>query len=121
MSVTTKFPEPTVVWHGPSDQPLVVLLHGRGPDAGDIIGLAEHLPADLTYVAVRAPIAEEGGFAWIANRGIGRPTADSLRATMRWFRNWPDDVADGTRPVCRRRPLISTAPRCSSPTAPRTP
>jgi phospholipase/carboxylesterase len=79
--------------------PLVVLLHGRGSDEREIISLADHLPAGPAYVAVRAPIAEGGGYAWFANRGIGRPRAESLRATMDWFRVWLDRVAAPGRPV----------------------
>ncbi|MCW2529850.1 MAG: phospholipase/Carboxylesterase [Pseudonocardiales bacterium] len=82
-----------------SDAPLVVLLHGRGSNEQDIIGLARHLPAGAAYAAVRAPIAEGGGFAWFANRGIGRPLAQSLHDTMGWFRVWLDDVAPAGRPV----------------------
>jgi phospholipase/carboxylesterase len=79
-----------VVRHGDGDGPLVVLFHGRGSDAGDIIGLADHLPVGSRYAAVRAPIAEGGGYAWFANRGIGRPVAESLADTMAWFRTWLD-------------------------------
>ena len=81
------------------DAPLVVLLHGRGSNEQDVVGLAQHLPAGPSYAAVRAPIAEGGGFAWFANRGIGRPVAASLRSTMDWFRGWLDDVAPVGRPV----------------------
>lgn len=96
------WPAPVVARHGsaPADAPLVVLLHGRGSNERDIVGLAEHLPAGAEYVAVRAPIGEGGGFAWFANRGIGRPLAESLRATMDWFRAWLDaEVKPGARPV----------------------
>ena len=79
-----------MVRRGEGDGPLVVLLHGRGSDATDIIGLADHLPAGFRYAAVRAPIAEGGGYAWFANRGIGRPVAESLADTMAWFRGWLD-------------------------------
>jgi phospholipase/carboxylesterase len=79
--------------------PLVVLLHGRGSSEQDIVALADHLPAGPEYAAVRAPIAEGGGYAWFANRGIGRPVAESLRATMDWFRGWLDDIAPAGRPV----------------------
>jgi phospholipase/carboxylesterase len=79
--------------------PLVVLLHGRGSNEEDIIGLAEQLPKGPAYAAVRAPIAEGGGYAWFANRGIGRPVAESLRSTMDWFRGWLDQVAPDGRPV----------------------
>ncbi len=95
------FAAPVVATAGATDPgaPLVVLLHGRGSNEQDIIGLAQHLPADPSYAAVRAPIAEGGGFAWFANRGIGRPVAASLRSTMDWFRGWLDDVAPVGRPV----------------------
>lgn len=79
--------------------PLVVLLHGRGSNEREIIGLAEYLPAEAAYTALRAPIAEGGGYAWFANRGIGRPIAESLTAGMAWFRTWLDNVAPAGRPV----------------------
>jgi phospholipase/carboxylesterase len=97
----TTFAPPEVAWRGDlhDDRPLVVLLHGRGSDESDIIALADHLPNGLAYAAARAPIAEGGGFAWFANRGIGRPIAESLAQTMAWFRTWLDDVAPAGRPV----------------------
>jgi phospholipase/carboxylesterase len=97
----TTFPAPVVAWRGQQNdqRPLVVLLHGRGSNETDIISLADHLPAGLTYAGVRAPIAEGGGYAWFANRGIGRPVAESLAETMAWFRTWLDDIAPAGRPV----------------------
>jgi phospholipase/carboxylesterase len=102
-------PNPTAeivaVWHtGPPDPaeyaaPVVVLLHGRGSDERDIIGLADLLPTGPRYVALRAPLAEGNGYAWFANRGIGRPVAESLAATTEWFITWLDRVAGPTRPV----------------------
>jgi phospholipase/carboxylesterase len=79
--------------------PLVVLLHGRGSHEGEIVALASYLPQHLAYAAVRAPIAEGGGFAWFANRGIGRPVAESLRSTMDWFLAWLGEAAPAGRPV----------------------
>jgi len=73
----------------------VVLLHGRGSNEDQIIGLADRLPTGPSYIAVRAPIAEAGGFAWFANRGVGRPVAESLAATMQWFRTWLDEAVPG--------------------------
>lgn len=97
----TDFDTPQVAWRGSTDDtaPVVVLLHGRGSNEQDIITLADHLPSGPAYAAVRAPIAEGGGFAWFANRGIGRPVAESLAETMAWFRRWLEDVAPAGRPV----------------------
>jgi phospholipase/carboxylesterase len=101
MSVDTAFGAPVVATRGSTDPaaPLVVLLHGRGADERSILELAPHLPEGAAYAAVRAPIAEGGGYAWFANRGIGRPVADSLAATMAWFRTWLDGVAPAGRQV----------------------
>jgi len=98
--VTTLGP-PAVVTAGSAnpDAPLVVLLHGRGSSETDIIGLAPHLVDGPAYAAVRGPLDVGGGYAWFANRGIGRPVAESLRETMDWFRQWLDDVAADDRPV----------------------
>lgn len=95
------FAEPVVAWRGATDPdgPLVVLLHGRGSNEADIIAVADHLPDGLAYAAVRAPIGEGGGYAWFANRGIGRPIAESLAETMAWFRTWLGTVAPTGRPV----------------------
>jgi phospholipase/carboxylesterase len=79
--------------------PLVILLHGRGSDEQAILTLAGHLPATMAYASVRAPIAEGGGYAWFANRGIGRPRPESLRAGLDWFRGWLDAYAPAGRPV----------------------
>jgi phospholipase/carboxylesterase len=98
---TTAFPEPVVAWAGSEETsaPLVVLLHGRGSHEREMLGLASHLPPGPAYAAVRAPLAEGDGYAWFANRGIGRPLAESLAATMAWFTAWLDGVAPAGRPV----------------------
>lgn len=101
MSVANLYASPVVVTYGESspDAPLVVLLHGRGSNEEEIVSLAPKLPSGVAYAAVRAPIAEGGGFAWFANRGIGRPIAHSIAGTMAWFRTWLDEVAPTGRPV----------------------
>jgi phospholipase/carboxylesterase len=94
-------PTPVVATVGSPDlnAPLVVLLHGRGSNEREILELAAHLPDGLAYAAVRAPIEEGGGYAWFANRGIGRPVAESLRENMDWFTTWLDSAAAPGRPV----------------------
>ena len=97
----TTFAPPVVATYGETDPaaPLVVLLHGRGSNEAEILTLAPHLPQGAAYAAVRAPIGEGGEYAWFADRGIGRPVAESLASTMGWFRGWLDDVAPVGRPT----------------------
>jgi len=99
--MTAVFADPVVRTGGSADPdaPLVVLFHGRGSNEADIAGLVPHLPARAAYASVRAPIAENGGYAWFANRGIGRPVAQSLRETMDWFTAWLDEVESTGRDV----------------------
>jgi phospholipase/carboxylesterase len=101
VSANPGFAPPVVAMAGSADPaaPLVVLLHGRGSHEREMLALADRLPAGPAYAAVRAPIAEGGGYAWFANRGIGRPLAESLRATMDWFGAWLGDIAPPGRPV----------------------
>ncbi|WP_107100373.1 alpha/beta hydrolase [Streptomyces prasinopilosus] len=44
---------------------------------------------------MRAPLAEGGGYAWFANRGVGRPLPDSLAATADWLLGWLGTEAAG--------------------------
>ncbi|MFD0522408.1 hypothetical protein [Paractinoplanes durhamensis] len=86
---------PAVVATAGSDDPaapLVLLLHGRGSHEQEILALSDHLPPSFAYAAVRAPIAEGGGFAWFANRGIGRP------GPSRCARPWTGSAAGSTAP-----------------------
>jgi phospholipase/carboxylesterase len=82
-----------------SGGPVVVLFHGRGGNERDMANLAGHFPRSADCYSVRAPIAEGSGYAWFANRGIGRPTAESLRESMSWFRDWLDATFEPDRPI----------------------
>jgi phospholipase/carboxylesterase len=75
------------------DTPLLVALHGRGSDERTFAGIASYLPEDVTIAFVRAPIAEGGGYAWFANRGIGRPVAESIAGAAGRLFDWLDTVA----------------------------
>jgi phospholipase/carboxylesterase len=89
----------TVLWSAePSARAgthLVVGLHGRGSDETAFQGMEKLLPAGTTVASVRAPIAEGGGFAWFANRGIGRPVAESIADTAAQLFGWLGEVGDG--------------------------
>ena len=86
------------LWRRPAKSgahtPLVVLLHGRGADERDLIGLADDLPRHAAYASVRAPVpVDGGGYTWFENRGVARPIPASLRASVRDLRAWLDGEA----------------------------
>ncbi|WP_420031509.1 alpha/beta hydrolase [Streptomyces sp. cg28] len=87
---------PVVAWSAPPQQregtPLLIALHGRGADERSFADLADHLPAGPTVASVRAPIAEGAGYAWFANRGIGRPVPESIGRTAQWLFDWLESV-----------------------------
>lgn len=66
---------------------VAVLLHGRGADADDMLGVARALPDSWAVVAPRAPFpgAPWGygpGRAWYRYLGGNRPEADSFTASL---------------------------------------
>jgi phospholipase/carboxylesterase len=67
--------------------PLLVLLHGRGSDERDLMGLVPHLPEGVVVVAPRAPFpgAPWGygpGWAWYRFLGEDRPEPESFEAAQ---------------------------------------
>lgn len=54
------------------NQPLVIFLHGSGSDEEDLFGIKDQLPAQYTYLSVRAPqTLEDGSFQWFNRKGDG--------------------------------------------------
>ncbi|VVP91870.1 Carboxylesterase 2 [Pseudomonas fluorescens] len=54
------------------DQPLVIFLHGYGSNEQDLFGIKDQLPAQYTYLSVRAPmVMEEGSYQWFRKKGEG--------------------------------------------------
>ena len=90
----------TAQWARSSDaESLVIALHGRGASEESMAGLAPYLPEEFDLVALRAPIAEGGGYAWFANRGIGRPIAESIAESVRAIEEWIDAHASRYRRI----------------------
>jgi len=55
--------------------PTMIMLHGRGTDEEDLIGLAQQYDPRLLVLSVRAPFPfqEGGGFTWYDAGSIGTP------------------------------------------------
>jgi phospholipase/carboxylesterase len=67
--------------------PLIVLLHGRGSDMHDLLGLRRGLPAEAILVAPQAPFPGAqwgygGGWAWYRYIGDDRPEPESFEASQ---------------------------------------
>ncbi|HEX7049083.1 MAG TPA: alpha/beta hydrolase-fold protein [Longimicrobiales bacterium] len=79
--------EKTVPSAAQDGTPVVVLLHGRGSDERDLLGLARYLPEDVALVTPRAPFpaAPWGygpGWAWYRFLGGDRPEPESFEAAQ---------------------------------------
>ncbi|HST59993.1 MAG TPA: hypothetical protein VLK84_14910, partial [Longimicrobium sp.] len=67
--------------------PLVVLLHGRGADRFDLLGLAPHIAPDAVVVTAEAPNSglQWGygpGWAWYQFLGGSAPEPESFEASQ---------------------------------------
>ena len=71
--------------------PALILLHGRGANEDDLLGLAEYFDERLFVVSVRAPFSFQsgGGFTWYDLEEVGRPEpgmfAESYRKLSAFF------------------------------------
>ncbi|MBI4548644.1 MAG: hypothetical protein HY707_11730, partial [Ignavibacteriae bacterium] len=81
----------------PGRHPTLIMLHGRGADENDLLGLAEYLDDRLLIISVQAPFPFQygGGYTWYDVLEVGRPEprmfADSYRKLAQFF----DDVRKG--------------------------
>src|SRR5205814_10025577 len=65
-----------------SGVPCLLLLHGRGADEADLMGMEEALDPRFTVVSVRAPFRLPPGFAWYDMPDVGEPEADTVRGSL---------------------------------------
>jgi phospholipase/carboxylesterase len=87
-----------VLWSAPERErggrPLIVLLHGYASHEGDLFQLSPRLPLGPVIASVRAPLAENGGYAWfsLAQRGVGEPSAEDVDAAASALLDWLDTL-----------------------------
>lgn len=81
--------------------PVAVLLHGRGADRYDLLGLARGLPPGMLVVTPQAPFSGTvwgygGGWAWYRyvaeDRVVGETLAHSLAALDRFMEELPEKL-----------------------------
>lgn len=62
--------------------PGLLLLHGRGADEADLMGLEVALDPRLTVISARAPFRLGYGYAWYGMAQVGAPEDETLRASL---------------------------------------
>ena len=71
----------------------LVLLHGRGTDQFDLLGLPDELDPDRRLIGVtpRGPLElSPGGFHWYVSRAVGRPDVETFHRTYALVAGWLD-------------------------------
>jgi phospholipase/carboxylesterase len=82
---------------GTERYPAVMMIHGRGADENDLLGLAEYLDDRLFVISVRAPFPFQygGGFAWYDVIEVGTPEPRMFAESYRKLSQFIDDARTG--------------------------
>ncbi len=74
--------------------PLLILLHGRGTDEHDLLGLADYLDERLHIVSARAPFPFQWGqgFAWYDIEEVGKPDAEKFPTSLELIAGLVDNL-----------------------------
>lgn len=90
--------ESAILWSAPererAGRPLLVLMHGYGSHEGDLFGMSPALPLEPVIASVRAPIAENGGWAWFSrvDSPPGNPPAERVDEAAAAVIAWLDTL-----------------------------
>ncbi len=74
--------------------PGLLLLHGRGANEYDLMGLEEGLDPRLTIVSARAPYTLGGGFQWYDMYRIGETDAKTIQSSLIELRKFIEGMID---------------------------
>ncbi|MBI1804384.1 MAG: hypothetical protein HY033_04735 [Ignavibacteriae bacterium] len=77
--------------------PTLILLHGRGANEDDLLGLAQYLDERLLIVSARAPFPFQfgGGFTWYEIEEVGKPESKMFAESYRKLQQFFHDVKNG--------------------------
>jgi phospholipase/carboxylesterase len=93
-----KLDSDAVLWSAPererAGRSLLVLLHGYASHEGDLFGLSPRLPLGPVIASVRAPISENGGWAWFSRSDsvAGNPSAAAVDQSAKAVLDWLDGL-----------------------------
>ena len=83
---------------GAEKPPVLVLLHGRGTNEDDLLGLVDFLDPRFFIISVRAPYRFQegfGGYTWYDIRDIGSPVLTQFDESYRKLIQFLTDVKTG--------------------------
>ena len=73
--------------------PTLILLHGRGANEDDLLGLVPYLNPELLCIAPRAPLDfTNGGYTWYDLREVGSPNLDQFNRSYDLLGQFLEDV-----------------------------
>ena len=77
--------------------PTLILLHGRGANEDDLLGLAEYLDERLFIISARAPFDFQygGGYTWYDILEVGKPEPKMFGVSYKKLLQFFDDVKKG--------------------------
>jgi phospholipase/carboxylesterase len=83
---------------GTTKSPALILLHGRGTNEDDLLGLMDFLDPRFFVISARAPYRFEegmGGYTWFGLQEIGKPDQEQFGEAYRRLNQFIDDVKTG--------------------------
>ena len=72
--------------------PALVLVHGRGANEDDLLGLVPYFDPRFLVVSVRAPLPFAGGYTWFDLAAVGDPEPDEFLASHARFGQFLDEM-----------------------------
>jgi phospholipase/carboxylesterase len=72
--------------------PALLLLHGRGADEEDLMGLEGALDPRFTVISVRAPFRLGPGYAWYDMAQLGSPDDETLNESLQELREFVTEL-----------------------------
>lgn len=80
---------------GSGPYPTIILLHGRGSNEQDLLGLAPYLDPRFFLIAPRAPLAfPYGGYTWYSMQQVGEPEPDEFTRSYEQLSRFIDEVKE---------------------------
>lgn len=91
----------------PDPRPALILLHGRGANEDDLLGLTPYLDPRFLVIAVRAPLDMGfGGYTWYDLQTIGSPDREQFLESYGKLVQFLDEVRTGYRVDPARTALL---------------